>query len=284
MKTNKILIVLIVVFLVLIVGCSKNKGDEIVVLKSAGASNKYEDFNVISNGKEVQKVKDILDNISWGKSKVSMDSSPHYKIHFSYTNEEDKANGATYDLWISPNKDKVELVIEDKSKYVQLDKEKSAELFEIISGNKLADGIKQLPNTRPKDFNFVFNFGVGAKNQLDTTKEQFTKDMVREPSVSTKMVLTEEEMNSIYSEMKKIDIMNYPDNFTPKGAVETKPSSNFSIIIIANGIEKKIYWQNVQGSKTKAATQLKKLLNNIFKIIINKEEFKKLPPAKDTYA
>ncbi len=31
----------------------------------------------------------------------------------------------------------------------------------------------QLPESKPKDFNFVFNYGVNVKNQLDTAKGQF---------------------------------------------------------------------------------------------------------------
>jgi hypothetical protein len=44
-----------------------------------------------------------------------------------------------YELWISPNNEQVELVIDIESKYVQLNKNKSAELFEILTGKKLSD-------------------------------------------------------------------------------------------------------------------------------------------------
>lgn len=147
LKTNKILIVFIGIFLVLIVGCStgvksdeiKNEGNKIVVEKQVGEAGQYENCNEIKDTKEVQKVKDILDNISWENAKVSMGHPPNYRFYFENTNGKLKASEVIYALWISPNKDKVELVIDSKGKYIQLNKEKSAELFEIIIGKKLND-------------------------------------------------------------------------------------------------------------------------------------------------
>lgn len=66
---------------------------------------------------------------------ISMTSPPHYKFHFEDTN--DNANGAVYELWISPSKDKVELVLDSASKYAELNKQVSRELFRIITGKEL---------------------------------------------------------------------------------------------------------------------------------------------------
>jgi hypothetical protein len=142
LKANRIFIVFISMFLVLLVGCSngtKIAGDKIVVEKHVGKTDKYEYYNKIKDSKEVQKVKDILDSVSWENAKVSMVSPPNYKFHFEDTNEKQKSSELIYELWISPNKDKVELVVSNESKYVQLSKEKSAELFKIIAGKKLDD-------------------------------------------------------------------------------------------------------------------------------------------------
>jgi hypothetical protein len=110
------------------VGCSneiKNEGNKIVVEK----------LNEISDSKEVQKVKNILDSIRWENVAVSMAYPPHYKFYFEDFNEE--SSGFMYDLWISPNKDKVELVTENESKYIQLNEQNPSELFEIITDKKL---------------------------------------------------------------------------------------------------------------------------------------------------
>lgn len=141
----------------------------------------------------------------------------------------------------------------------------------------------QLPISKPKDFNFVFNYGVNAKNQLDTAKEQFTKDMVSESSVTTNLKLSDDEMNTIYSEMKNIDILGYPDNFEPKSNKKQTPFNIYSLKIIAEGKEKNIYWKDESVSETKEAEQLRKLFKEIEEIIVNKDEFKKLPEPTSHY-
>lgn len=135
MKTNKVFIVFIAILLFLIVGCSsgiKNDGNKIVVEKQVSGSDKYELYIEIKDKKEVQNLKNNLNSISWENAKVSMAYPPYYKFHFE--DNKGKISGAVYDLWISPNKDKIELVIENESKYIQLNKEKSEELFKIITG------------------------------------------------------------------------------------------------------------------------------------------------------
>jgi hypothetical protein len=48
--------------------------------------------------------------------------------------------------------------------------------------------------------------GVGAKNELNTFDQTFTKDMVMDPSVTVKMKLSDNELNSIY---QKINNLNF---------------------------------------------------------------------------
>ena len=135
---------MISIFLVLMVGCTNrinNEENKIVVEKRVGESDKYENYNEIKDSKEVQNIKDILDSIDWGnvKVKVGMASPPHYKFHFEGTTEKQELNGSIYDLWISPDKGGIELVIDSESKYLHLDKAKSAELFKLITGKNLDD-------------------------------------------------------------------------------------------------------------------------------------------------
>ena len=84
-------------------------------------------------------MKDILDDIDWENAKVNMARPADYRFIFQFINPEIKAKAVLYELWVSPNKDKVELVINAESKYVQLDTAKSAELFEILTGGKLSE-------------------------------------------------------------------------------------------------------------------------------------------------
>jgi hypothetical protein len=84
-------------------------------------------------------VKDIINDIDWENVKVDMARPADYRFKFQFKNPEIEAKAVSYELWISPNKDKVELVINAESKYIQLDKKRSAELFEILTGGKLSD-------------------------------------------------------------------------------------------------------------------------------------------------
>lgn len=141
----------------------------------------------------------------------------------------------------------------------------------------------KLPDAKPKDFNFVFNYGVNAKNQLNTIRGQYIKDMIIEPSITTDLMLSDEEMNSIYSDMRKINILSYPDNFNPKGNMAQMPFQIYSIKIVIDDKEKNIFWKDENVSETKEAIELRELFKKIQEIIASKEEYKKLPPVKGGY-
>lgn len=63
-------------------------------------------------------------------------------VHAKFRLEKSKqaeSEEITYYLWISPSNDQIELVIEGESKYAQLSKSKSAELFKTITGRNVSD-------------------------------------------------------------------------------------------------------------------------------------------------
>lgn len=142
LKQYKKLMVTIGMILLFLAGCSNDLKDEeqrIEVQKYLGNENQYEDFKEINNNEQVKKVKEILSDIDWENAKVSMVRLPDYRFGFQYKDPNIEAKAVLYELWISPNKEKVELVIDSESKYAQLDKEKSAVLYEMITGEKLSD-------------------------------------------------------------------------------------------------------------------------------------------------
>jgi hypothetical protein len=142
MRLRNSFIVLIAIFLFIVTGCSneiENEEQKIVVQQRIGDENQYEDYKEITNNEQIQAVKKILDNFDWENAKVSMVHPPDYRFVFQYKNPEIEAKAVLYELWISPNKDKVELVIDALNKYSQLSEENSAVLFEILTGKKLSD-------------------------------------------------------------------------------------------------------------------------------------------------
>ncbi|MEH7439318.1 hypothetical protein V7182_17735 [Neobacillus drentensis] len=136
MKKFTYLIVFIGIISLFTAGCfngMKNEEQYIKVKKRVGDENNYEAFKKITTKNQVLKVKDILKESDWENAKVSMVRPPDYRFVFQFKNPEIEAKAVLYELWISPNKDQVELVIDAASKYVQLDKKKSAELIKILT-------------------------------------------------------------------------------------------------------------------------------------------------------
>lgn len=90
-------------------------------------------------------------------------------------------------------------------------------------------------------------------------------------------------MNTIYSEMKKISILDYPENFNQRSNTQQTPFITYSIKIIIDGREKNIYWKDETISNEKEDIKLRQLFEKIQEIITNKEEYKKLPEPKSGY-
>lgn len=142
MKYLKLIIASFGILSILITGCSNPIGSEeqnIVVQKHISDENKYEDFKEINDSKQVQQVIEIINDIHWENAKMDIERPADYRFIFQFKNPYIEAKAVLYELWISPNKDKVELVIDVENKYAQLEKNKSAELFEIITGGKLSE-------------------------------------------------------------------------------------------------------------------------------------------------
>ncbi|MDF2557203.1 MAG: hypothetical protein K0R71_1031 [Bacillales bacterium] len=147
----------------------------------------------------------------------------------------------------------------------------------------LAGEKNKLPAKRTKDFNFIFSYGVGSKNQLDTFKGQYTKDMVDEPSITADLKLSDEDMDTIYSEVRRINILRYPDQFKPKSDSHITPYETYYFKITVDGIEKNMTWVDENFSQSRESVRLRNLFERIQEMIVRTKEYKKLPRAKGGY-
>jgi hypothetical protein len=126
------LLLLFSVFIITIIGCSSKNADVIPevktlnIVKNDGTDN-YTQLKKITNTKIINKVISILRNVNWENAQVSMSRHPDFKIN------------NLYDIWISPQKNRLEVVIKGKSKYVQLSEKDSQVVYEIITGEKLSE-------------------------------------------------------------------------------------------------------------------------------------------------
>ncbi len=136
--------------------------------------------------------------------------------------------------------------------------------------------------------NFIFQYGVGARNELDTFAGTFTKDMILDPSITVKLTLTSEEMTRIWQKMEEIDFLHYPDNFSvivPPGsntAMVTPHSSYYFKVQYSNGT-KELRWDDAIQNPDPQASKLRELIQLIQKIIESKDEYKRLPTPKGGY-
>jgi hypothetical protein len=141
MKYQKVFFILIAMFLFITTGCLggiENEEQKIEVQKRNRDENNYQDFKEIINSKDVQKVRDILDKAYWENAVVNMSSSADYRFIFQFKNPEIEVKAVGYEVWISPNKDKLEIV-KAENQYTQLAEENSKLLFEILTGDKLSN-------------------------------------------------------------------------------------------------------------------------------------------------
>ncbi|MDD5702976.1 MAG: hypothetical protein PHU23_13115, partial [Dehalococcoidales bacterium] len=72
-----------------------------------------------------------------------------------------------------------------------------------------------MPAAMPDDFDFIVTYGVGGLNAMDTFKGLYTRDLIEAGTADAPVQLSQQEMMQIYSEMRRINIMQYPYTYSP---------------------------------------------------------------------
>ncbi|WP_242304104.1 hypothetical protein [Bacillus cereus group sp. BfR-BA-01350] len=140
MKDRNVSLVFIIICILIVTGCSNILGNEeqrIEVQKNIG-DNEYEDFKVVTDNNEVMQVKKILKDTTFENKKVEMSRPADYHFVFQFKNPKIEAKATLYQIWVIPNKDKIE-IIAGNSQYVQLEGKNADTLFQIVTGEKLVD-------------------------------------------------------------------------------------------------------------------------------------------------
>ena len=70
------------------------------------------------------------------------------------------------------------------------------------------------PPPSQSNFNLIFQYGVGARNELNTFEGTYTKDMIMDPPITVNLTLSKEELDIIYQKMIEINFFGYPDEFS----------------------------------------------------------------------
>ncbi|WP_053073850.1 hypothetical protein [Bacillus sp. LL01] len=101
--------------------------EKLFIEKRVGTENQYEQFNEITDKEKVEKVLNIFREANWENAKVQMAHPPDFRINNKYL------------IWLTPQKDMLEVIIQGENKYTKLSKEDSTVLYEIITGEKLGE-------------------------------------------------------------------------------------------------------------------------------------------------
>lgn len=139
MRVRKLVLVFVAICIFIVTGCSNILGNEdqrIEVQKHVG-DDKYEDFKIVTDNNPVLQVKKILNDTNFENKKVEMSRSADYRFIFQFENPKIEVKAVSYQIWISPNKDRVEIMAGD-NRYAQLEGKNAATLFWIVTGEKLA--------------------------------------------------------------------------------------------------------------------------------------------------
>jgi hypothetical protein len=144
------------------------------------------------------------------------------------------------------------------------------------------------PTPTESGFNFIFKYGVTARNTLDTFHGTYTKDMVMDPAITINLTLSPQEMESIFQKMVEINFFSYPDNFSvsvPEGEIKTQvaPYSTYFFWVDNGGKTKELLWHDKYTNSDAAGDKLKELINFIRNIIESREEYKNLPEPSSGY-
>ena len=135
--TNIALLLICFLTLMLVVGCTEEKPTEnsnVIIEEYSNTENSYQEYKEINNQEKALKIKNILNNTKWENKVVDMERQADFTI--SFKDENTSSPEKLYEIWISPSKNKLE-VFNQESGFAQLNRDKSSELFEAITGDKL---------------------------------------------------------------------------------------------------------------------------------------------------
>jgi hypothetical protein len=145
----------------------------------------------------------------------------------------------------------------------------------------------ELPAVQPADFGFVASYGAYGKNQLDTFKGTFTKDIISQtkPNPTVELRLTAEELATLYQDLRAMHVLDYPDSLDPSntGVTASTPTS-YRLEMRVGGLAKTVSYVHGDSPKTEQAKALADWFEKLRAIIEAKPEYQQMPPLEGGYA
>ncbi|TYQ18125.1 UNVERIFIED_CONTAM: hypothetical protein Cloal_0533 [Acetivibrio alkalicellulosi] len=153
--------------------------------------------------------------------------------------------------------------------------------------NSKSNEIDTLQDENLDDFNFQLNFNTYGKDQINTYKGTFTKDLVMDGTKTIEFKIPDNVKNDIYNLMMDIDIMSFPDTLKVEGMAVT-PSCDYKLTVTIRGKTKVIVWNegfytDMTTNLPKANVNFLKLVKHISDYIYSTDEYKNMPKANGGY-
>ncbi|NJD53862.1 MAG: hypothetical protein FIB07_13460 [Candidatus Methanoperedens sp.] len=134
------------------------------------------------------------------------------------------------------------------------------------------------------DFNITFRYGVEGKNELNTFKGTYMKDMVIDPSITVNLSLTKEEKQRIYQKMNDTNFFDYPGYFPQRQDRFVTPNSVYRLKVEYDSKIKEVSWDdNSLFEDENIEKGLNEIKGLIIEIIEDKEEYKIIPTPRALY-
>ena len=142
-----------------------------------------------------------------------------------------------------------------------------------------------LSTQKPSDdeFNLVLKYCVGAKNELNTFTETYTKDLIMLPPATTKLILTKQEKMRILQKIEEINFFSFPSTFPSNPDVWVTPQIDYYLFVQNCSQTKEISWNANSLIETDIENSLNLLVSYIKGLIDQKPEYKALPTPLGGY-
>lgn len=151
---------------------------------------------------------------------------------------------------------------------------------------KPTEKLQTMPEEMPDDFQFSVQFGVHAKNEVNTYDGRVTKDLIDHGTATAELLFTAAERAQIYEHMREINVFA-EKKFIPADADETmcvqEPPEDEEWKITANGQEVGFQISGQFCESTDDAKKFRQLRNEIWKIVETKEAYRQLPEVVGGY-
>ncbi|MGM1033419.1 MAG: hypothetical protein ACQEXK_13240 [Bacillota bacterium] len=123
----------ICIVLLLLSGCSNKNEQLISIQKNAG--NKAYTFVAYKEhfeSNKTLKLMEIINKSDWEKSKLNLDNDRYPDYIFYFNKHKRGTKIVVYSVWLSPLKDKIQLTKDDGNDYMEVNKDDSKFLYDVI--------------------------------------------------------------------------------------------------------------------------------------------------------